>query len=173
MTGYRYLLDGFNIIFSDSRYRDEYMRNPDLTLQRLIRDCVGWKSRRPDVTSVKILFDGQPESIPEFQKSYPGVTIQFTPQQVTADETIIGILARSQDTRNYMIVSNDNEVIQTSRRLGAGIMSVSRFLKSFEKKTLRKPPQGALSGDSHLSMADQKEITDELMQTWCEDDPVE
>jgi predicted RNA-binding protein with PIN domain len=162
------LLDGYNVIRRIPQLQRQDKRSLDAGREMLARLCVDWKSRKPEISQLIIVFDGDSsvDALPGYQRG-PGVKIVFTETGEKADSRILAIVRQSVPAAECTVVSDDGEVARGSKFLGAKAMSVSKFhdmLTARGKSSAQKTPPDAAK--SSLSPTQEREITESLKKEW-------
>ncbi len=117
-----------------------------------------------------IVFDGNTEVFGGMTS--PAVKIIFS-QGESADDKIKKIVARVQNTKNIIVVSDDRDIQYAVRALGAKVSSVRAFLNQAKGpgkipgKTKRVPENKNSSGSKeNISKSDEHKITSEMGEIW-------
>lgn len=135
----RYLIDGYNLIFS--------LIDKDLPLQKLREQCIPLLSKffQNNQDDVMIVFDGHASfSIDNhFERSFPFV-ITFSPKPLTADDYLIEIVIGTKEKEKLTLVSSDKQLLKRAKEFQTKTMTIVDFIKkkspkvnktSFEKTT--------------------------------------
>jgi predicted RNA-binding protein with PIN domain len=162
------LLDGYNVIRRIPQLQRQDARSLDAGREMLGRLCVDWKSRKPEISELIIVFDGDSavDGLPGYQKG-AGVRIVFTETGEKADSRILAMVRQSVPAIECTVVSDDGEVARGSKLLGAKTISVSMFqdiLTARARLEGRKDPRD--DRKSALSPTEEREITDSLRKEW-------
>lgn len=141
----RYILDGYNIIFSgDIASRQCAPDELAGARRQLIR--LSAQLRRKTHARILIFFDGGEEGAHQPRRhSEGGVEIVFSRVDSSADDDIIDHLRRTTGTRTLVVVSDDNAVKRAARRARARAMGTAQFLRETSKtlsagKLTSEPP---------------------------------
>jgi len=130
---------------------------------------------------VTIVFDGQEEVFGGMTSS--AAKILFS-QGESADDAIKKIVARSQNTKNIIVVSDDRDIQYAVRALGAKVCSVKEFLgkakASGEKGRSVRKSSRQMKGPSaeknpsrpkkQVPKSDEFKINSELAKIWLKQD---
>jgi len=106
-----------------------------------------------------VIFDGYPDSALN-NLSSEGLNILFSSDQ-SADEKIKKILENAGNTRNFVVVSDDKEIISFARLYRAKALSVEKFVTV---KTLK--PGARDMGESKIGFSAMHKINEELRRLW-------
>ena len=163
------LLDGYNVIRRIPQLQQQDQRSLEAGREMLARLCVAWKSRKPEISQLIIVFDGDSsvDALPGYQRG-PGVKIVFTETGEKADSRILAIVGENVPAGECIVVSDDGEVARGSKLLGAKSMSVPRFhemLTAHGKSEVQKSPSFE-DWKSFLSPTQAREITESLRKEW-------
>ena len=130
----RYILDGYNVIFSGGIAR-RYSKGR--TLQSARRRLLETLTRFVHRTRSKltVVFDGGEEGAHRPRRQCEdGVEIVFSSVDATADDEIISELRKCTGRRTLTVVSDDNVVKRAARRARAKSMGAGEFLREIAKK---------------------------------------
>ena len=129
----RYILDGYNIIFSGDiasrRCGPDELAGARHQLVRLAA-----RLRRKTRARITIFFDGGEEGAHHPRRhTEGGVEIVFSHVDSSADDDIIDHLRRTTGQRTLVVVSDDNAVRRGARRARARAMGTTQFLKEVSR----------------------------------------
>lgn len=149
-----YIIDGYNLI-----HRVTSLKNSERPQAELIRyieknSLTGSKTNR-----VIIVFDGNLD---------PALTQQFRSFKIigsgtlSADEVIKKKVAQAKNKSQIVVVSDDRDIRDSIRQLGAKPCHLVDFIK--------KKPKEIKEEAKEISYTLQHEITEELRKIWLDDD---
>ena len=119
-----FLIDGYNVIKKADFFRDS------ASLRNARRVLIGALENRPKTSKnnqTTIVFDGRNGVGPYLEKSKSQIKIVFSKDR-SADEVIKKMVSECPNPKQIVVISDDKELIFSVRSLGAGIMSVNKFL---------------------------------------------
>jgi|LSQX01.2.fsa_nt_gb predicted RNA-binding protein with PIN domain len=161
------IIDGYNLAHRTPNFRKMLSINLESGRECLIRYCAQWRASRRDVSDIYIVFDGS-SSVGQMgdDQFHRSVRVIYTATGETADERIIKLVESMRLSCNLFVVSDDNEVRQKSKSLGAEPMKTDEFVKKAPRST-----KSSLEGSNKtgLSAREQSEITDALRKIWLTD----
>ena len=159
------ILDGDNVVHGARRFRNLGPDSSGSGREALIRYCIEWRQVRKDVSEFYVVFDGEPQFSGERQERVRNVKIVHSGGGRSADDRIVSIVSGAVNSAGCVVVSNDNDVRQRSRSLGAEIMSVKEFECVLVQKRTRRVARQE-SDEKYLTPAEEKKITDDLKKEW-------
>jgi len=121
------LIDGNNLMYSlpsGERERAEVRR---LTLDLTRRERI----------SVILVFDGPPPETRAEREFLGSVEIRYS-GSLSADDAIVGIIRKSRAPRNWKVVTDDRELRQRVRVLGAACLSCSEWKNRRRRRSVRQ-----------------------------------
>ena len=132
MGSQRIIIDGYNVVFTDTSLRRIAIKDRTRAREALIskvRDYIGERN-----VHVTIVFDGRGSYL-DRKVIVPGrLQIVYTPDAQTADEVIIATLNNAQSPQSYIIVTSDMvDIGRTARALGGSVIGSKRFLDRMEQ----------------------------------------
>ena len=158
-----YILDGYNVVHRSNKLSH---RSLEKCRERLVRFI---KKERPQGSlknKVTIVFDGNPE-VDGFVAAERSSALSPYPIEViythtmSADDFIVRLVQKADHPKAVVVVSDDKEVRDKTRLLGAKILSVQAFLG------IKKQPRRYYAPDKpELTYEEEKEIADELKKTF-------
>lgn len=120
----QYILDGHNILLTNSEMRAIFRTDSARAMNSLILFCQRLTAAKNTVCS--IFFDGDPPG--EIVSNIKNVHVTFS-YRTTADTLIKSLIARSQNPRNLIVVSDDTAVRSYARTYSCTVISATDFLK--------------------------------------------
>ena len=111
---------------------------------------------------ITLVFDGRPGPNGSPVSSF--IQVIFSDTQ-SADDYIKGQINRAQNTKQWIVVTNDRDIQYAVRALGAKVMSVQQFLSRLSKSDGRKI-KGASSSQRRLARKAKEKIKQELENKW-------
>ena len=160
-----YLLDGYNIIHQIPAFSVKKSKDDRENLIDFIENHRPQGNSRNDVT---VVFDGHAAHF----SSPASVKIVFSKDE-SADEKIRGLISKSSNKKNTIVVSDDKELRFSIRALGAQVLDVKSFL--LQAKSLRLKMQPAKHAakfeqeEKNISKVSEYKITDELKRLWLKE----
>ena len=124
------IVDGYNVIHAVPALARELDRSLDAARTALIGRCAAYRARRGDVARLYVVFDGQGTDGGSLREPQRGVLVLFSRQQEEADERILHLIrsaAAGRSRSRFVVVSNDNQVANNARALGAQLVSAIQF----------------------------------------------
>ena len=162
--GQTVIVDGYNVIHQSSRLRPLLDRNLESARNGLIVQCSAWLSGKRHVRELVIVFDGDSAAAPYSSPPVSHVKVLYSRTGEKADDRILSLLKACPEAGECVIVSEDNDITQPAKQLGACVLSAREFLES----PPRHQKQGQVSDDAKtgLSPADVKSLNDDLRREW-------
>jgi predicted RNA-binding protein with PIN domain len=156
----QYVIDGYNIINHRLFPRaSRKTRGSPVSLIELIKSknlCGSLKN------TVTIVFDGY-LSDSRLKASDSRISVIFS-EDSSADDQIKGIIERSQDKKNTVVVSDDKEIAVFVKSCGVKVMSVEEFIgRSPDDKRRAKEDL-----KTELNYSQVARINEELKKIWLE-----
>lgn len=155
----QYVIDGYNIIKHSlfTKHAHKKIQDPRIKLQEFIyfnRLC-GSRNNK-----IILVFDGYPDS--RYQEAKLGIEEIFSKKE-SADEKIKIMVAKSQNAKNIVVVSDDKEIRSFVKSYGAKVEGVEDFLASNEKIKENKKED---SFKADLTYTQIHSINNELRHIW-------
>lgn len=152
----QFIIDGYNIIHHQEFSKENRKAAcPQRSLLNYIDN-----RRLCGKNKATVVFDGYP---PENVNSSGSISAVFSRKE-SADEKIKRILESYGNTRNIVVVSDDNEVKFFSKSAGAKVLSVAEFMNPKKKEQDRRES----SSENELSFTQMENINKELRKIWLE-----
>jgi len=124
-----YLIDGNNLMGTMKGMR---MDDPEAR-RRLLRFLLGIPLLRTQ--GIALVFDGPPEAAPVGPEGsgrmLERASVRFSGAGITADDAIVGILARA-SPEHYLLVTSDRELQMRAQALGVRVQDCREFLREIE-----------------------------------------
>ncbi|MEN3013473.1 MAG: NYN domain-containing protein [Endomicrobiia bacterium] len=157
-----FILDGYNIIKGSEKF---YAKDISLRIEKLIRFLIEQKPQGSYKNKVVVVFDGSPQiSYSNYinLKSY-NIQIIFSYSQ-TADEKIKKIAETTKNPKDFIVVSDDKEIVYYVKYCGLRVLSVKEFIK--EHKQSKKFSYRKLKGEDKFNcpVEELNDITKELKE---------
>ena len=165
-----YLLDGYNVIHQMPSVLD--LAKLEDRRRRLIGFIEQYAPQGSLNNRVTIVFDGDLEVFGGMVSSSAKVIFS---QGESADDKIKKIVARAQNAKNIVVVSDDRSVQYAVRALGAKTSAVRKFLDrakvSGKKGNSGRPgkssaKKGAGEPGKYISKSEESKITSEFGEIW-------
>jgi len=134
----------------------------------LISYCVAWKARKPEITQLLIVFDGDSSvssDLPAYQRS-PGIRILFTETGEKADSRILALVDENIARAVCTVVSDDGEVRRKAKLLGAEVVPVPEFYDTKVRRRKSVESESQENGKSFLRPHEERAITESLRKEW-------
>jgi len=109
---------------------------------------------------VTVVFDGRAGIENKVRSSF--VKVVFSMDE-TADDAIKGMVHRSKNRKNVIVVTNDRAVQYAVRAEGAQVIGVKAFLSQAKKGMM---PARQKEGSRRLSHSEEYQITREMADIW-------
>jgi predicted RNA-binding protein with PIN domain len=163
------IIDGYNATKNISAMAGKERISLERSRDELVRRCAQWKAADPEISEIRIIFDGRSGVSPDRWPGKPGITPLF-PKNRSADEEIIVEIERLILTSEVTVVTNDREIQRSARALGAKVKPVMEFdLRSGKKIEKARSSKHPKDGDEdEKNPAGAKDITEELLKEWGE-----
>lgn len=156
-----YLLDGYNILHQMPLFDTFSLEDKREAMLQWIERARPQGSLKNKVT---VVFDGKFGIVGRTPSSF--VEVVFS-QDESADEKIKSILARIQNRKNTVVVTNDRAIQYAVRALGAKFLSVKEFLSHAKESPAKKSSstQGQTEARKVTDVT-AYQITAELKEIW-------
>lgn len=122
-----FIIDGYNLAFMIDKIAQSVKNG---NTEKAINQVIHYVQQKFVAKHPKIIivFDGQNYS--DFEKNYNrNLTILFSKKPQTADDIIRNFIRKTEQIKNWVVVTSDNEIIYTAKDLGAGVMKSTDFIK--------------------------------------------
>jgi predicted RNA-binding protein with PIN domain len=149
------MVDGYNALITVKPLLKSKFKSRDGFLQ-YIKIAQPFGSLRNKIT---IVFDGRKGIVSSVKKRYSPLNIIYAKHR-TADEQIVQMVKKELRPQQTIVVTDDRELREKVRALGAQIMSVREFFKSLKKKS---PAQ---EEKPRPESAEGKAITETMKKEW-------
>jgi len=151
------ILDGYNVIHKVPKLSAKLEESLEEARKALALFVSGWKRKYVGAEAC-IVFDGRGSAaIDRSCIRLCGIECFFTVKKESADDRIIAIVRDSGNPRDILVISDDNNIRNNCRSLGAKVEYTS-FLQPTKKRTSREEPS---TGQDKIMYAYKKdEITD-------------
>ena len=154
------VLDGYNVIHAVPELARQLDRSLESARAALISLCGAYRARRGDVERLQVVFDGSDADVGGPRENQHGITVLFTRQGEEADERILSLLRAEGSHGRFIVVSNDTEVTNNARALGAQVLSADQFYGQTQPAGSKRPKQLPIE-KAPLSTLDAQRITEE------------
>lgn len=144
-----YIIDGFNLVHKIPSVKKSITPHIDLIRYIKAKKLTGSANNK-----VTIVFDGKVN----FEAAGEAVFKVFFSQGKTADDVIKGILEKTKNKSETVVVSDDREIRDFTKRLRAKSCRVAEFIKT--------APKAKKEEDKEISYSLQNEITEEMRKIW-------
>jgi predicted RNA-binding protein with PIN domain len=125
----RWIIDGYNVIFSDARLSKLLRNDVEAARDELIVEIQSRRSLTND--KVTLVFDGRYRATTD--RISDNLTISFSTKGQTADDLIKEEIGRSTTRRSLCVVTNDLAIIDYARVCGANVTKSEEFLLMVRK----------------------------------------
>ena len=122
------IVDGYNVLHADPDLKQMIRGNLQKARQNLVRRVTDYLGNRR--VQVTLVFDGR-GGLTDVDVEIPGrLQVVYSAAGQTADELIVGILERSDNPRQFIVVTSDMaDIGRTAGAMGAGLLSSRDFLR--------------------------------------------
>lgn len=127
----KWLIDGFNVILSDSKLGMLFRNDGEAGRAELVFEIANSGGYSSD--DVTVVFDGRFGS--SVSREGRKLTVRFTARGETADDFIKGEIGKSNRRRSLFVVSNDHSIVDYARECGANAVSSADFLARLRNRT--------------------------------------
>ena len=152
------ILDGYNVIHKIPEL--EVLLSTDLESARegLSNYLIVWKRRNDYKGQLYIVFDGKSDfkSLPE--TNHGEIKFVFTHTSQTADDHIISMVKKEQNSNSITVVSDDNYVVSECAFHGANVKSVHSFAGTQKPKKIGR--------QKFIDKSTENDINDFLKKEW-------
>lgn len=155
-----FIIDGYNALFALKSFLKGKARSREGFLL-YIKTARPFGSLRNAVT---VVFDGRKGIVSDMQHAYAPVRVIFS-RQDSADEMIVRIITREEHPERAIVVTDDRELAERVRVVGAKTVAVMDFFSSL---TTKKPEP--TDSKPNPESKEGKSITDEMKKEWNIDD---
>ena len=157
------VIDGYNVIKRNPELSSKEKISMESAREGLIKLMKVYKGIKPN-HNVIIVFDGMKEMAGQSIGERSGVKVVFA--NGSADDYIKSMIEDSPTPADYVVVSDDNDIINHARNKGAGFLNTPRL---FEKIGPQKT-KGIDNDKPILHSHEERSITQELMNLWLNKD---
>ncbi len=157
------IIDGYNVIKRNPELSSKEKISMESAREGLIKLMKVYKGIKPN-HNVIIVFDGVKEMAGQSIGERSGVKVVFA--NGSADDYIKSMIEDSPTPADYVVISDDNDIINYVRNKGAGFLNTPRL---FEKVGPKKP-KGIDNDKPILHSHEERAITQELMNLWLDKD---
>ena len=157
------ILDGYNVIGRVPELNRQWDHNPQAAREALIALCRGYRALRRDIERLWVVFDGQAAYAHVLQETRGGVTALFTEGE-EADACIVNLIRAEAGRRNFVVVSDDKEVVHQVRTLGARVLPVEEFYGKVRPSKARQGSPHDVENKVMPSPREARQMTEELRQ---------
>jgi len=164
------LVDGYNVIHRTPDLRRQLDVGLEAARNALVRLCAAWRRARGDITHLQIVFDGDSSVMPQGRAGFAGIDVLFTHERLEADDGILNTIRGRRRGEQYLVVSDDNYVVNNARALGATVIATQTFRAEADKARRRARPADGAQDKNALSDTQKAQITRDLMGLWTEED---
>lgn len=147
-----YIVDGYNVIHRSGLFRDKKLRAAREAFLNFLEAHRPFGSAK---NRVIIVFDGSTE-VYGFP-SNSAFEVRFSSGR-NADEEIKELVAKADNPKNIVVVTDDKALARGVRSCGAKIMATEELLN--KKAVMRK------GSDAELNIVQREAITEELRRIW-------
>ncbi len=139
-----FIVDGYNLIY---RIKELKKQQPLERRRRiLISSLEKFKLSMSPRNRVTVVFDGK-ENVYPLTKLSEIIEIVFS-KLTNADEVIKKMVYSTKAVKNIVVVTDDREIINYIKKLGAKHMAGDDFLKGIDKKRETNPPDSGYKVDN-------------------------
>lgn len=155
----KWLIDAYNLMHKIPRISRKLQTNVDearfLMAEKISRLCVEQKK------SAALIFDGAPGNT-QIKVKRVSIFYSFSKK---ADDLIIARLNKKEASKHWILVTDDQELIQHAHRNGVKILKASAFIKTTKRKSIKKSDnKGTQNYSVHSDViVSQKEVDEMLL----------
>jgi predicted RNA-binding protein with PIN domain len=155
------ILDGYNVIHHLPKLSKHL--EPDFEFARtvLVNFMIVWKGEHRYNGRITIVFDGNGPS--NKSEIIDNIECIYSKSGQSADDCIISMIKNTHNTKEIMVVSNDNKIRNACISLGA-VAETPIFLLKSPKTYCRKLKN--MKSSNEISSAQKNEINSFLMEKW-------
>ena len=157
------VIDGYNVIKRNPELSSKEKISMESAREGLIKLMKVYKGIKPN-HNVIIVFDGMKEMAGQSIGERSGVKVVFA--NGSADDYIKSMIEDSPTPADYIVVSDDNDIINHARNKGAGFLNTPRLFEKIGPKN----PKGIDNDKPILHSHEERSITQELMNLWLNKD---
>ena len=155
------VVDGYNVIHAIPALARELDRSLEAARGALVVRCGAYRARRGDVERLYVVFDGSDVGGGGPREPQRGVTVLFTRHGEEADTRILSLIRAEGRRCRFVVVSNDNQVANNARALGAQAVSAAQFFGQASPARTARAGKAAAEEKPPLSTREAQRITDE------------
>lgn len=155
------VLDGYNVIHAVPSLARALDRSLEAARAALVTLCGTYRTRRGDVGRLYVVFDGR-DAEGGWPREHPrGVTVLFSRRDEEADARILSLIRAEGRRGGFVVVSNDTQLANNARALGAQVLSVQQFAAQAAPARAARAGKPAAEEKPPLSTREAQHITDE------------
>ena len=159
------ILDGYNVIHAVSALARELDRSLEAARAALISLCTAYRARCGDVGRLYVVFDGRDVEDDVTREQARGVTVLFSRKPEEADERILSLIRAEGRRGRFVVVSNDNQIANNARALGAQVVSAAQFNGQTKPARAARSTPHTVVEKMPLSTRDAQRITEEYRKS--------
>ena len=160
------ILDAYNIVLSGGPF--DVARSLQTKRQKLLDLACVYAATKKGIREIIAVFDGRDDVYPVPHKvASLRVKVMFSHGSSDADQTILRLLDRLESPKGCFLVTNDVQLRNEARALGAHVLPVDELLKRFKTQTAKKSPVPRES--KNLDPLSASAINEELSKKWGDD----
>jgi len=155
------IVDGYNVIHAVPELERQLDRSLEAAREGLVGLCREYRARRGDAGRVWVVFDGSAEYPSGLHSDRGGVRVVFTQEGEEADERILRLVRDDQGRSEFLVVSNDTQIVNNARGLGARVISGPTFYRQARPARAPRSTPSATGERAGLSADEAQRITEE------------
>ena len=159
------ILDAYNVICRIPSLRDKHRANLEKGRKELLLHMSEWTRTSGFKGRIILVFDGQDGIAGGLGVRAPGIDAVFTKTGEKADDRIISIVHASSNKASITVVSDDIEVKDACRKMGAAVKPVS-YLEAGPKTGSNKPRVSVGFDKKKVDNYTEYLINEELKKEW-------
>ena len=150
-----FILDGYNVIYRIPELTAKLKESLEEARRALAVRMADWKRSRVNA-DVIIVFDGRDSVFPDSSRmNVCGIKCVYTATKETADDRIISMVRLSEEPSRITVISDDNQIRNSSRAHGARIEYSAFFETAGRKKSkTAERPDKAFDARKNRSVTD-------------------
>ena len=160
---YKIIVDGYNVIHAIPRIEGYLGKSLEDARKALADFLVTWQRKRKYKGKICIVFDGKDEFY-SANATLGGIQCIFTKTKEDADGRIISLVRNAKNPGKIIVISNDNNVANSSKAHGAKVEN-ARFLL-LPRKTKSASKAKTEGSDKMLDGAATRDINEWLEKKW-------
>jgi predicted RNA-binding protein with PIN domain len=151
-----FIIDGYNLMHSLPGLSKGQL---EARREALVRMIDAYRQKINPVHHFTVVFDSRRDDL-DYPSGKNKIKIIFA-HGISADEKILQMIKKAAKSETAILVSDDRELAWSAKLSGAKRLSNQEFLERLRPKRAQK------EREEHLSIPQQRKITEELEKIWC------